>query len=87
VRSKATPRFWKLHNELPAHIQKLARKNYELWREDHNHPSLMFKKLAGGGRNRFSVRIGDHHRAVGHLAGDTVEWIWIGSHEDYNNIV
>ena len=86
MKSRATPRFWKLYNELPAHIQKLARKNYELWQEDRQHPSLMFKKLAGGNGTRFSVRIGSHHRAIGQLFGDTVEWIWIGSHEDYNQI-
>jgi hypothetical protein len=54
---------------------------------DHNHPSLDFKKLKGGAGNRFSVRIGDHHRAIGQLIGDTVEWVWIGSHEDYNKLI
>jgi hypothetical protein len=66
----------------------LARKNYDLWRRDHNYPSLDFKKLKGGGGNRFSVRIGDHHRAIGQSVGrDTVEWVWIGSHEDYNKLI
>jgi hypothetical protein len=65
----------------------LARKNYDLWRRDHNHPFLDFKKLKGSG-NRFSVRIGDHHRAMGQSFGrGTVEWVWIGSHEDYNKLV
>ena len=87
MRSKCTRRFWKLHDTLPPHVQKLARKSYDLWRRDHNYPSLDFKKLKGGNGNRFSVRIGDHHRAIDQLVGDTVEWVWIGSHEDYNKLI
>jgi hypothetical protein len=87
VKSRCTRRFWKLHGALPAHAQTLAKKNYELWRHDHSHPSLDFKKLKGGSGTRFSVRVGDHYRAIGHLVGDTVEWVWIGSHEDYNALV
>ncbi len=86
MKSKCTGRFWKLHEVLPAYVQRRAKKTYEFWRSDHTHPSLDFKKLEGGGGNRFSVRIGDHHRAIGHLVGDTVEWVWIGSHEDYNKL-
>jgi hypothetical protein len=56
-----------------------AKKSYDFWKVDPNHPSLDFKKLKGGGGNRFSVRIGDHHRAIDQLIGDTVEWVWIGS--------
>jgi hypothetical protein len=36
VRSKCTRRFWKLHDALPPHVQKLARKSYDLWRRDPN---------------------------------------------------
>lgn len=86
MKSKATPRFWKLYGELPAHAQRLARKNYLLWQGNHDHPSLSFKKLKGGSNTRFSVRVGDHYRAIGQIVGDTVEWVWIGSHEDYNHL-
>ena len=84
MKSKATPRFWKLYDALPEHVQKLASKNYKLWQKDHNHPSLGFKKLKGGDERRFSLRVGDHYRAVGQLTGDCVEWVWIGTHEEYN---
>ena len=87
MKSKCTRRFWKLHDALPAHVQKLARRSYELWQRDHRHPSLEFKKLKGGTGDRFSIRIGDHHRAIGHLLGDVVEWVWIGTHENYNKLV
>ena len=87
MKSRCTRRFWKLHDGLPKHVQVRARKSYDLWQTDSNHRSLGFKKLKGGDGNRFSVRIGDHHRAIGQVVGDTVEWVWIGSHEGYNKLV
>jgi len=87
VKSRCTRRFWKLHEALPLHVRSRAKKSYELWKADRHHPSLDFKKLKSGHGNRFSIRVGDHHRAIGHLAGDVIEWVWIGSHEDYNKLV
>lgn len=84
--SRATRRFWKLYHELPGPIQRLAVKNYRLWQQNPNHPSLDFKKL-GSANERFSVRVGIHYRALGHLVPGGVEWVWIGSHEAYNKLV
>jgi hypothetical protein len=84
VRSRATARFWKLYAALPARVQQLARKNYQLWQDDENHPSLGFKRLRGGSGKRFSIRVGEHYRAVGQRLDNSIEWVWIGSHEDYN---
>ena len=39
------PRFWGHYHRLPAHVQRLADKNYELLKADPNHPSLHFKKV------------------------------------------
>jgi hypothetical protein len=50
--SKTTKRFWKLYEELPEPIRRLAVKNYRLWRDNPRHPSLDFKKL-GGRAERF----------------------------------
>jgi hypothetical protein len=86
VRSRATARFWKLYSALPVRIQRLARKNYLLWGNDPGHPSLGFKPLKGGSARRFSIRVGDHHRAIGQRIDDGIEWVWIGSHEDYNKL-
>jgi len=63
--SKATRRFWGLYKELPVTVQRLAVKNYRLWWNNPRHPSLDFKKLAGPSE-RFSIRVGDHYRALGH---------------------
>ena len=84
MKSRATARFWKLYAVLPARVQQLARKNYRLWLDDQNHPSLGFKALKGGSGKRFSIRVGDHYRAIGQRLDDGIEWVWIGSHEDYN---
>jgi hypothetical protein len=50
------------------------------------HPSLDFKKLACQGE-RFSIRVGDHYRALGHKINDGYEWVWIGTHEDYSKLL
>jgi hypothetical protein len=84
--SKASRRFWKCYAELPEPVQRLAVKNYRLWQDNPTHPSLDFKKL-GGTTDRFSVRVGEHYRALGRLVPGGVEWVWIGSHADYDKLV
>ena len=83
-----TSSFWKLHDQLPDHIQQLAKKNYELLKVDQKHPSLHFKKLSGGGKHQYcSARVGDHYRAICILDSDDAVWFWIGSHEAYNKLL
>lgn len=86
MKSRASSRFWKLFGQLPAKIQQLARKNYELWRSNPAHPSLDFKEIYGG-RGRFSVRIGEHYRALGQRIAEGIDWVWIGTHEEYNTLL
>lgn len=84
--SVATRRFWDLFHALPGDVQTLAIKNYQLWRRDPHHPSLHFRRLQGGA-DRFSVRVGDHYRALGRLTADTITWVWIGTHAEYDRLV
>ncbi|MBU6411092.1 MAG: hypothetical protein KGR98_11960 [Verrucomicrobia bacterium] len=86
MNSKAARRFWKCYSGLPEPVRQLAAKNYPLWCDNPSHPSLDFKNLGGGG-GRFSVRVGDHYRALGHTIGGGVEWVWIGTREEYNKLV
>lgn len=44
MRHFASPSFWELYEELPATIQELADKNFELLKADPKHPSLHMKK-------------------------------------------
>lgn len=86
VKSRATARFWRLFDALPDPIQRLAEKNYRLWLANPRHPSLDFKELRGQS-GRFSVRVGDHYRALGLRTAEGVEWTWIGTHEAYNKLL
>ena len=86
MNSVATRRFWDLFHALPAEIQALAVKNYHLWQANPNHPSLHFRRLQGS-EDRFTVRIGDHHRALGRISSGTITWVWIGTHSDYDQLV
>lgn len=86
MRSIATRRFWNLFSTLPSDIQNLAVKNYKLWRQNPSHPSLHFRRLKGS-EDRFTVRIGDHYRALGRLSLGTVTWVWIGTHSEYDKLM
>ena len=85
VKSAATRRFWELFQALPSEVQDLAVKNYRLWRRNPNHPSLRFRRLQGS-EDRFSIRVGDHYRAIGRRAGEKMIWVWIGAHSDYDRL-
>ena len=83
MKHQASPRFWQAYEKLPAEIQRLADRNYQLWLRDSAHPSLHFKKVG-----RFwSARVGLHYRALGVEAADTLVWFWIGSHSEYDRLI
>lgn len=84
--SKATARFWRLYVRMPKAVQRLAAKNHQLWRTNPAHPSLASKQLQGG-KSLFSVRIGDHYRAVGTTQDNGITWVWIGTHEEFNHLL
>lgn len=79
----ASPSFWKCYDGLSENIKELADKNYELLKQNPNHPSLHFKKI----QNYFSVRVGIKYRALGIEIDEGVLWFWIGSHADYNKLL
>jgi hypothetical protein len=84
VISKVAVSFWKRFADLPMEVQQLARKSYELWIANPQHPSLRFKRFK---RDDWSVRVGKHYRAVGYFRdSDTFVWTWIGTREEYNNL-
>jgi hypothetical protein len=72
--------FRVLYSKLPSNIKELAIKTYKIWKVNHFHPGLHYKKFG----NLRSVRIGDHYRALARVEDDAVVWFWIGSHEEYN---
>jgi hypothetical protein len=77
------PSFWKHYENLPTDVQTLADKNYALLKENPRHPSLHFKLI----RRFWSVRIGEHHRALGLDSNVGVVWFWIGPHDEYETLL
>ena len=86
MKSAGTRRFWELFRALPSEVQNLAVKNHHLWRRNPHHPSLHFRRLQGS-EDRYSIRVGDHYRALGRLAGEKMVWAWIGTHSEYDRLV
>jgi hypothetical protein len=82
----ALPRFWQCYRRLPADVQKLADKNFELLKADPHHPSLHFKKI-GGVKSVWSVRVGEHYRALAREKSEGLVWFWIGSHAEYDRLL
>lgn len=80
--SRITPSFRKAFAALSAANQQAARRAYRLFDEDAGHPSLHFKKLVGQD-GLWSVRVTVSVRAVGVRDGDTITWVWIGTHAQF----
>jgi hypothetical protein len=87
MKSELTDEFVKGFADLPKRVQKTARKNYKLWKQNPLHPSLEFKKL-NTKQTIYSVRAGIGWRAVGVMKNpDTIVWFWIGSHSNYDKLL
>lgn len=84
MKSFAPAEFWRHYDRLPAHIQRLADKNFAIFEKDPLHPSLHFKEVAEG---VWSARVGDHYRCLAKRRHDGWMWFWIGTHEEYNKVV
>ena len=79
----ASPAFWACYHALPALMQALADKAFELLKTDPRHPALHFKRVGAF----WSARVGLHHRALGVQIPEGVLWFWIGTHADYDTLV
>ena len=62
-----------------------ARRAYRQFATDPFHNSLRFKKLAGYD-TLWSVRVTLSVRAVGHRDANTVVWVWIGTHAEFDRM-
>ena len=79
----AAPSFWAAYRSLPASVQAVAERGFELLKADPRHPSLHFKKVG-----RFwSARVGLNHRVLGVEVPDGVLWFWIGTHAEYDHFL
>ena len=80
---KTTTHFWKCFNNLPHSVQKIAKRNFNLLKTDPLHPSLRFKKIG----KFWSIRIGIKYRALAVKEGKYFIWVWIGNHDDYEQML
>lgn len=74
--------FWEAYQKLPAAVQELADKNFDLLKRNPRHPSLHLKRI----EELWSVRVGRQHRALGIDSPEGIQWIWIGSHAEYDRL-
>jgi hypothetical protein len=79
----ASPEFWSRYHALPADIQEVADRAFELLKVDSRHPSIQLKRVG----EYWSARVGLHYRAVGITIPDGILWIWIGPHARYDHII
>lgn len=82
MKSCAKPSFWKAYAKLDKNVKRRAARVYQLWLNDPSHPGLELKRVGVF----YSVRV-DGHRVLGFLDGDTMTWVWIGSHDEYMRLI
>lgn len=82
MRHFTSPSFWEQYTRLPAYIQELADKNFELLKTNPRHPSLHLKKVGP----YWSVRVGIKYRAVAIEIQEGLLWFWIGTHAEYDQV-
>lgn len=78
-----TFRFWTLFQQLPEPVQKTARQNFELLKDNPRHQSLHFKKVG----KYWSARVGQDYRALAIKNGNEYIWVWIGKHDEYERLI
>ena len=83
--SRVTRSFWQAYEELNSAQKKAARRAFALFLENPGHNSLQFKKLRGYS-DYWSARVSRNIHVVGKRSGDTVEWAWIGTHNQFDKL-
>jgi hypothetical protein len=79
-----SPKYWRHYNALPPEIQKVADKNFQLFKTNPQHPSLRFERKKP---ELWSVRVGSGHRALARQLDDNLIWFWIGPHDEYERLL
>jgi plasmid maintenance system killer protein len=85
VNSRTRPSFWRTYERLSERNRTAARRAYALFAKTPDHPSLRFKKL-GGYDDVWSARINEQYRAIGERKGDTIVWVWVGTHNEFDKL-
>ena len=75
-----------MYGGLPGEARIAARQAYSTFQSDPFRRGLGFKELRGH-PGVWSVRIGEHYRALGRRRDDRIAWFWIGSHAEYDRML
>ena len=86
MESSVTKTFRKRLGDLPVSVQEQAAKAYTLWQEDPYHPSLQFKRVSQR-QPIYSARVSINYRVLGLLEANHIYWYWIGSHDEYDDLL
>lgn len=84
MKSFRTKKFRAMYADLPPEARAQANTAYQLFRNDPFHTSLQFKQISPSDPTVYSARVGMHYRVIGLRNGETITWIWIGSHAEYD---
>ncbi len=71
---------------MPESIKDLAKRAYNLFKDNPAHPGLQFKKV-NDNPEVYSVRITRAYRSLGVKDEDTIIWFWIGTHDGYDKLI
>ena len=82
----ADPDFWRHYRALPEAIREVADRNFELLKQNPEHPSLHFKRVKGRD-GLWSARVGRDFRALAVEVDDGLQWFWIGNHAEYDPLI
>jgi hypothetical protein len=83
MRHFASPAFWEAYRKLPENIRAVADKNFQLLKDNPQHPSVQLKRVG-----RFwSARAGLRYRALAVDIEGGLLWFWIGSHAEYDGML
>lgn len=86
MKSKGLRRFWRHFHALPTDMRTEARRAFKLFQKDPSEPQLHFKQVVPS-RDYWSIRFSKGYRAIGIRTGTDIEWIWIGPHTEYEQII
>jgi hypothetical protein len=86
MKSSVTKAFRKRLSDLPVSVQEQAAKAYALWQKDPYYSSLQFKKVSQR-QPIYSARVSLNYRVLGLLESDHIYWYWIGTHDEYDDLL
>lgn len=83
--SQTLPEFWRCYRALPKDVREAARDAYRAFVANPTSKGLNFERLRAN-RDVCTVRVNRQCRAMGVIDGDTITWVWIGTHADFDRM-